>query len=155
MRTLTISVEPEMKATMEQFVQRAERGIATGQYQGETLNFATPALFFSRLSAHRWNIITHLMNQGTVGVRELARRLGRDPKRVLEDTKVLVELGLLEKTAKGALHCPYARINIDMTLVAHTLAPDSNDMAVPAIDPVVAAQHAQSRAKHSARHAGA
>jgi len=122
MRTLTISFEPDMDVTMAQFAERAKRGIATGQYQGEHFNFANPALFFGRLTAHRWDIVTCLLGQGAVGVRELARRLGRDAKRVNEDAKILVDLGLLEKTERGALCCPYERIHIDMATPELALA---------------------------------
>jgi len=121
-RTLIISIEPDMDVYMAQFAERAENGLASGQYQGEYLNFPTPAQFFSRITAHRWNIVSSLLGQGAVGVRELARRLGREVKRVHEDTKVLVELGMLEKTARGALVCPYERIHVDMTLLAPPLA---------------------------------
>jgi len=154
MRTLTISIEPDLDAEMAQFAERAKRGIETGQYQGETLNFATPATFFSHLSTHRWNILTCLLDSGTLGVRELARRVGRDVRRVHEDAGELVHLGLLEKTAQGALRCPYGRINIDMALMSHALGQDSNDMDVPAVHPAVA-QHARSSARHPTRRAAA
>lgn len=55
-----------------------------------------------------------MMGSGTVGVRELARRLGRDVKRVHEDAQILVKLGLLEKDQSGALLCPYNDIHVDM-----------------------------------------
>ena len=47
---------------------------------------------------------------------ELARRLGRDVKRVHEDAATLVELGLIERTASGGLVCPYSDIHVDMHL---------------------------------------
>ena len=48
-------------------------------------------------------MLTELQGAGGVGVRELARRLGRDVKRVHEDAAALVELGLVERTESGAL----------------------------------------------------
>ena len=47
-------------------------------YQGETLNFETPGAFFGRLTERRWALVTALLGQGTLAVRELARRVGRD-----------------------------------------------------------------------------
>jgi predicted transcriptional regulator len=51
-----------------------------------------------------------------VAVRELARRLDRDVKRVHADACVLAELGLVERTASGGLLCPFADIHVDMHL---------------------------------------
>jgi len=115
-RTMTITVNANWKENLRRSGVLAQQGLETGRYQGEFLNFATPATFFRHLTTHRWNILTCLLDNGIVGVRELARRLGRDVKSVHVDAKALVQLGLLEKTARGALHCPYARIDIDMAL---------------------------------------
>lgn len=57
-----------------------------------------------------------LQGTGETGVRELARRVGRDVKRVHEDAAILSELGLIEKTESGRLVCPYADIHVDMHL---------------------------------------
>jgi len=146
MRTLTISIEPDLDTEMAQFAERAKRGIETGQYQGEYLNFATPGTFFGHLSTHRWGILTCLLDAGTLGVRELARRMGRDVKRVHEDAQALVQLGLLEKNARGALHCPYSRIDIDMALVPRALMRDRD---APIVDSVVA-QRMPRHARHPA-----
>jgi len=125
MITLSISIEPDLDAEMALFAERAKRSIETGQYQGEYLNFSHPATFFSQMTPHRWNILSALMGKDTVGVRELARKLGRDAKRTNDDANALVQLGLLEKTERGALRCPYTRIDIDMSLTAFPLLPDT------------------------------
>lgn len=112
-RTLTITLQADWKAAMRQVVRAAANAT---DYQGETLNFDTPAAFFSRLSEKRWMIVYALQGAGVVGVRELSRRVGRDVKRVHEDTAALVELGLIERTDKGELFCPFADIHVDMHL---------------------------------------
>ncbi len=109
-RTLTITLQPDWKAALRAAGKAAQRG----GYQGEFLNFESPGIFFSRLSERRWAIINALQVTGTVGVRELARYLQRDVKRVHEDAQVLVELGLIERDTKGSLTCPYADIHVDM-----------------------------------------
>lgn len=116
MRTLTITTNPDWKSALRAAGQRASKGLATGEYQGETLNFETPGSFFSRLTENRWQLLNELLGSGTVGVRELARRLGRDVKRVHADAAVLVELGLIEKDENGALVCPYGNIHVDMVM---------------------------------------
>jgi len=152
-RTLTITMEPDWKEDLRRFGALAQKGVDTGQYQGEYLNFATPDTFFSHLSANRWRILTCLLDAGTLGVRELARRMKRDVKRVHEDAQALVQLGLLEKTAQGALHCPYKRINIDMALKPRALDRNSDSLGVCAVHPDV--DQARSNARQPARLAAA
>ena len=113
-RTLTITTRPDWQTALRDAGTAATKGIKEGKYQGETLNFETPGAFFSRLSERRWAMLTELQGAGSVGVRELARRLGRDVKRVHEDATALVELGLIERAESGALLCPYADIHVDM-----------------------------------------
>jgi predicted transcriptional regulator len=51
-------------------------------------------------------------------VRELARTVGCDVKRVHEDVVILTELGLPERTDGGGLACPYSSMHIGMYLKA-------------------------------------
>ena len=120
MRTLTITIDPDWKGLLRAVGHKTSTGIATGQPQGETLNFETPAAFFSHLNERRWLLLRDMLGQGTVGVRELARKVGRDVKGVHTDAKILVDIGVLEKDARGALRCPYDRIHIDMVMQAVT-----------------------------------
>jgi predicted transcriptional regulator len=117
-RTLTITLQPDWKAALRAAGKAAQR---TG-YQGETLNFESPGIFFARLTERRWAIINALQAVGTMGVRELARHLQRDVKRVHEDAQVLVELGLIQRDTKGSLTCPYADIHVDMHIASNRQA---------------------------------
>lgn len=113
-RTLTITLQSDWKSALR------ESGLAAkgSDYQGETLNFETPATFFSHLTERRWIIINALQKHHTMGVRELARYVERDVKRVHEDAQALVKLGLIEKCENGALHCPFADIHVDMHIMS-------------------------------------
>lgn len=114
-RHLTITLRPDWRDVLRE----AGKAAAADSYQGETLNFETPGAFFGRLTERRWAIVRALQQDGSVvGVRELARRLERDVKRVHEDAAELVALGLIERTESGALYCPLEGIHIDMHLVA-------------------------------------
>ena len=53
-----------------------------------------------------------------MGVREVVRRVERDVRRVHDDLQVLLELGLIEKTAEGKVLCPYVDIHMDMHMRA-------------------------------------
>jgi len=52
--------------------------------------------------------------KGELSVRELARLVERDVKRVHEDVGILANLGLLERTDSGGVVCPYTSMHIDM-----------------------------------------
>ncbi len=112
-RTLTVTACPDWRAAL-----RAAAGaaFAADACRGETLNFETPAAFFSRLTEKRWAMLDTLQGAGEVAVRELARRLEWDVKHIHEEAGVLVELGLLERTERGGLVCPFDDIHVDMHL---------------------------------------
>jgi len=111
-RTLTITVDRDWKGAFR----AAGHAAQAGSYQGERLNFETPDAFFGHLTARRWALAQTLIGAGEVSIRDLARRVGRDVKRVHEDVKLLTELGLIERTSNGGVRCPYADIHVDMHL---------------------------------------
>ena len=113
-RYLTITLQPDWKSGLR----AAGRAALSGAYQGEVLNFESPGHFFGQLTEKRWDIVRAAQGKGALAVRELARIVGRDVKRVHEDVLVLAELGLLERTDSGGVLCPYTSMHIDMYLKA-------------------------------------
>jgi len=113
-RTLTITLQTDWRAALRA---AGRRGQARA-YRGEVLNFESPDVFFSCLSEKRWALVRALQGQGEMAVRELARRVGRDVKRVHEDVRVLAELGLVERSESGGVSCPFSEVHIDMDLHA-------------------------------------
>ncbi len=114
-RKLTITLQSDWQSALRSMTAKA----SAQEYQGETLNFETPGAFFGQLTERRWQLVRTLQEaNGKIGVRELARRLGRDVKRVHEDASALVALGLIERDQAGALTCPYVDIHVDMHLAA-------------------------------------
>ncbi len=113
-RHLTITMQSDWKAALR------ATGLAAkaSTYQGEVLNFESPGHFFGQLSEKRWEIVRAAQGKGELSVRELARVVGRDVKRVHEDVVILAELGLLERTESGGVVCPYLSMHIDMYLQA-------------------------------------
>lgn len=63
-----------------------------------------------------------LGGQGTLAVRELARRAGRDAKRVHADVQRLVRLGLAERDDAGSVWCACADVHIDMPVQPQNIA---------------------------------
>ncbi len=111
-RNLTISLQPDWKAALRATAKRA----TAKAYQGEVLNFETPAQFFGKLTEKRWELVRVAQGRGELSVRELARLVGRDVKRVHEDVTLLATLGIFERTALGGLICPFTSVHIDMYL---------------------------------------
>ena len=107
-------MQPDWKAA----IRAAGVAAKADTYQGEVLNFETPAQFFRKLSEKRWDIVRAAQGKGDLPVRELARIVARDVKRVHEDVGILTELGLLERTESGGVSCPYTSMHIDMYLKA-------------------------------------
>lgn len=116
-RTLTIRLQKDWKAALRQ----AGASVKARSYQGEVLNFESPAAFFGQLTELRWELVRALQGQGPLAIREIARRVGRDVKRVHEDVRTLIDLGLLERV-EGGVTCPFATVRIDMELHASRLA---------------------------------
>lgn len=113
-RTLTITLQPDWKGALRALGQVAQ----ADSYQGEVLNFESAGQFFGQLTEKRWDIVHAAQGRGEHPVRELARTVGRDVKRVHEDVVILAGLGLLERTESGGVVCPYSSMHIDMVLKA-------------------------------------
>lgn len=113
-RFLTITLKPDWQAGLRAAAQAAQQN----SYQGEVLNFESPGHFFGQLTERRWALVRTAQGKGELSVRELARLVDRDVKRVHEDVVVLADLGLLERTESGGVLCPYASMHIDMYLKA-------------------------------------
>jgi len=113
-RTLLITMNADWRGALR----AAGRRAAARSYQGEVLNFESAASFFGRLTERRWSLVHALQGQGPMPVRELARRVARDVRRVHDDVAVLAELGLVERTESGGVVCPFEAVHIDMRLTA-------------------------------------
>ena len=117
MRTATIrirSASDSLEAVRSRFV----KALKTGKYAGEHFDFESPAALFRVLTPKRWELIECLQKTGPIGVRALARALGRDVKRVHEDAKAIAGYGLVEKTAEGKLCVPFGEIRPDFVMRA-------------------------------------
>ena len=112
-RTLTITVDPDWQNALRT---AARQAFGATDYQGETLNFETPGAFFGKLTERRWALLRRLQGAGEMSVRELARHVGRDVRRVDEDINAQVDVGLVERTDNCGVYCPFADIHVDMHL---------------------------------------
>ena len=118
-RVLTITLSSDWKADLEKASATMQRGMKSGEYRGEVLNFESPAVSFGKLTERRWNLVRELQcAEEPVGVREITRRVKRDVRRVHDDLAVLLELGLIERTDDEEIVCPFSDIRVDMHMRA-------------------------------------
>ena len=113
-RYLTITLQPDWQSALRNVAEASKKDT----YQGEVLNFESPAQLFGQLTERRWNIVRAMQGKGEISLRKLARDIGRDVRRVHEDVSILVGLGLLERTENGGVICPFSSMHIDMHLNA-------------------------------------
>ena len=77
-RYLTTTMQPDWSTALR----IAGRSAKANTYQDEVLNFESPAHFFGQLTEKRWALVRACQGRGELSVRELARTVGRDVKRV-------------------------------------------------------------------------
>lgn len=112
-RILTIGV-----SDIEQTKQRMKAALRGRADSTPRYSFRSREDLLRTLNPNRWGLIEALTGAGPLGVRELARRVGRDVKGVHTDAQALVLCGLLDKTDDGRLHFPYDAVHVDFMVKA-------------------------------------
>lgn len=116
MRILTIRVETDAMSALENAGKQFTEAWYACDYAGEIMSFESPAALFRLLTPARWGVLEALQKVGHCGLRELARRIGRDVGAVMRDIAVLSERGLVEKDNAGRLFVPFVRIHTEFDL---------------------------------------
>lgn len=111
MRTLTINIERgDPFAALEKSF---EAGLSSTEYIGEFISFPNAEFLWKKLSAKRMQIIEAMAGVGEMTMREVSRRVNRDFKAVHADLLALIDLGIVERSAKGVL-MPFDEIHLDL-----------------------------------------
>ena len=118
MRKVTIRISRSADTTLKGMGERFAKAWKTGKSSGDTLQFESPAALFRVLTPKRWELVERLQTLGPSSVRGLARELERDVKRVHDDVRSLMQVGLIARTEEGAFHVPYEVIHVDFDLRA-------------------------------------
>jgi predicted transcriptional regulator len=118
MKKATIRIQKNTDIALKKMGERFVKAWKTGKSAGDTLEFESPAALFRVLTPKRWELIERLQELGPSSVRGLAREIGRDVKRVHEDVGVLMESGLVGRTADGKFKVPYDVIHAEFDLRA-------------------------------------
>lgn len=95
---------------------RAWQRAANGERVHEThLTFPNLPALLNALTPKRMELLRALHAEPAPSIKALARRLGRDYKRVHEDVETLAKSGLLDRD-DGSLRAPYDAIAAEMRL---------------------------------------
>lgn len=112
MNTVTLGVDSE-EAVSARFVAAMK-----GEAQGAFFTFATPELLLQTLTQMRWEIIKAMTGAGKLSLREVARRVDRDVRRVSDDVHALLNVGVIDRNDDGSLEFPYDAVHVDFMLKA-------------------------------------
>jgi predicted transcriptional regulator len=114
MRTVIFSIR-----TFDPALDDFARAWKTGRSEDAArIGFASWDLMHKALSPKRLDIVRVMTAAGPLSLREIARRVGRDFKSVHSDVRLLVESGVIDKTADGQLIFPYDRIHVEFEIPA-------------------------------------
>lgn len=109
MSTLIIEVDAR-----EEWISRAIAAVESGQPQPPRYLFDTEEALLDTLTGNRFAILKALCAAGPIGVRDLARRVGRDVRAVHADAQRLAAIGLIDKADDGKLHFPYDGVHLEL-----------------------------------------
>jgi predicted transcriptional regulator len=82
------------------------------------IGFQSWALMHKVLSPKRLEIIRAMTGAGSISIREVARRVGRDFKGVHSDVTLLVNSGVIGRDERGRVVFPYDKIHVDFEISA-------------------------------------
>lgn len=108
--TVTIGV-----ASRDDINARFMRAMTTGKRAAPFIGFVDERALWSTLTPLRWDILKVMTGAGSLALREIARRVGRDVRGVHTDVHSLLAVGLIERDDAG-FRFPYDAIHVDFVL---------------------------------------
>ena len=82
------------------------------------ITFNSPESMARTITPLRWTLLETMTGAGEIGVRELARRLGRDVKAVHTDVNALVLAGVVDRTEEGKYRFPFEKVKVQFEFEA-------------------------------------
>lgn len=112
MKTIVFEVMPPAEA-----MARLQAEIAAGKFPKHAHRTFVSAESMARLlTPLRWTMLQAMTGAGPLGVRELARRLGRDVRATHADATGLTKAGVVERTPAGKYLFPFDRVKVRFEL---------------------------------------
>ncbi len=89
-----------------------------GEAQGAFIGFATAELLWKVITPKRWAVLRAMTGAGSIAIRKVARRVGRDVKSVHDDIQALAKAGVVNRTEDGGVVFPYDEVHVGFVLRA-------------------------------------
>ena len=96
--------------------EETRRVLAAGGDPTAYFTFVSFELLHKLLTPARVTILSAMMGQGPMSIRDLSRRLGRDFKGVHNDVSAMLSRGLLWKSAAGQIVFPFDQLQFQFSL---------------------------------------
>lgn len=113
MRTVVFNIQ-SLDAALADFGRAWKSGRKDAAAQ---IGFQSWELMHKVLSPKRLEIIRVMTGAGSLSIREIARRVGRDFKGVHSDVTLLVESGVIDRDQRGFVF-PYDKIHVEFDISA-------------------------------------
>ena len=84
----------------------------------DNVTFIDLASFMTAMSPKRLELMRHLRREGPMSIRRLAQQLERDYKSVHGETSLLIQTGLIARTAEDGVRIGWDRIVTELDLAA-------------------------------------
>ena len=88
----------------------------TGNATETTISFDSANSLWKIISPAKQEILHALAGSGVMGVRELARKVGRDASAIHRDLQVLIVAGIVDRAENGKVIFPYDEAHVDFRL---------------------------------------
>jgi len=118
MKAVAIRIRRNANQALNEMAARFSTTWKSGTAADDVLRFESPKALVRVLSPRRWEFVECLEARGPVGIRGLARALGRDVRHVHEDVRLLLDYGLVARTEQGGVHVPYDVIGANFDIRA-------------------------------------
>ena len=88
----------------------------TGNASETTISFDSANALWKIISPAKQEILHALAGSGVTGVRELARKVGRDASAIHRHLQVLIVAGIVDRADNGKVIFPYDEVHVDLRL---------------------------------------
>ena len=88
----------------------------TGNTTETTISFDSAVSLWKIISPAKQQILHVMSGSGVIGVRELARQVGRDVSAIHRDLQVLIVTGIVDRAENGEVIFPYDDVHVDFRL---------------------------------------
>lgn len=115
MKTLIVKIDT-LDGAGQSFVEALRKAQAGKRAKlPHSIGFASYAAMHRVLSPARLDIVKTMAGQGSMSIREVARRVGRDFKAVHTDVTTLINAGVIDRD-NGEIIFPYDRIHFEFDI---------------------------------------